>query len=412
MTKDYWFPSLLQSSNWIYTDSWYDLDKFKCDKHHNTHRHKSKIKTHFLKSIKIKIYPTDKQIKILVRWFDLHTAIYNLTNNYIKPIYKSTKKIDTFYNVREHFTDFLHNVSTKNNIYRHTLDQAVKHCLDMYKSGIEQIKSGYRRHFDIKDLKYDRRRKNVIFESNTFSKVFNGIGLLGKLQSDSPLSNINHNCILQYDSYKKVYYMIIPKDESIDKNMKRKDKCGIDLGVRTFATIYSGDRVRVIGNHILSTIDRYNAKIADLHSALDVGAITKAKYKKVRERNYEKMRNRIDDMHKKTAVYLCKQFDVINIGKVSIQSMTSNLTGNIGSITKRRLLVLSFYKFYQILRYIGIKYGTKINEVNEYMTSKKCHRCGNIKKDLGANKIYACNNKKCGIKLDRDVNASINIYKM
>ncbi len=43
------------------------------------------------------------------------------------------------------------------------------------------------------------------------------------------------------------------------------------------------------------------------------------------------------------------------------------------------------------------------------MTSKTCHNCLEINRDLGFSKIFKC--KKCKINIDRDVNASINIYK-
>ena len=39
-----------------------------------------------------------------------------------------------------------------------------------------------------------------------------------------------------------------------------------------------------------------------------------------------------------------------------------------------------------------------------------CHKCKNLKKDLGSNEIYKCN--KCNIKLGRDINASINISRL
>jgi putative transposase len=90
--------------------------------------------------------------------------------------------------------------------------------------------------------------------------------------------------------------------------------------------------------------------------------------------------------------------------------MTSNLKGNIKEITKRRLLKLSHYRFREYLKLNSLKYGNTINEIDEYMTSKTCHNCKNIKRDLGSNKTYNCDN--CNIKLDRDINASINIYNL
>ena len=37
-----------------------------------------------------------------------------------------------------------------------------------------------------------------------------------------------------------------------------------------------------------------------------------------------------------------------------------------------------------------------------------CCRCGNVKNDLGASKIYNCN--ECGNKIGRDVSGAISIF--
>ena len=45
-----------------------------------------------------------------------------------------------------------------------------------------------------------------------------------------------------------------------------------------------------------------------------------------------------------------------------------------------------------------------------YPSSKKCSRCGNIKKDLKLkDRIYKC--EQCGLIIDRDYNASVNLAK-
>ncbi len=89
--------------------------------------------------------------------------------------------------------------------------------------------------------------------------------------------------------------------------------------------------------------------------------------------------------------------------------MTSNLESNLQAITKRRLITLSLYKFYQITEIQAKKYGCKINLIHPYKTSMTCHNCLNEHPNLGAKKIYKCNN--CKIELDRDINAAINIYR-
>ena len=48
------------------------------------------------------------------------------------------------------------------------------------------------------------------------------------------------------------------------------------------------------------------------------------------------------------------------------------------------------------------------NWIKEDPSSKMCHNCGNIKKDLKlSDRTYHCN--RCGYKADRDFNASLNL---
>jgi transposase len=72
---------------------------------------------------------------------------------------------------------------------------------------------------------------------------------------------------------------------------------------------------------------------------------------------------------------------------------------------------LSDASFYEIRRQLEYKtkwYGDKVLYVDRfYPSSKTCSKCGKIKKDLKlSDRIYIC---ECGLKLDRDLNAAINL---
>ena len=54
------------------------------------------------------------------------------------------------------------------------------------------------------------------------------------------------------------------------------------------------------------------------------------------------------------------------------------------------------------------KFNSNIKLINEYLISKTCCKCKNIKNDLKTEKIY--NYSKCNLIIDRDINAAINIY--
>jgi len=133
-----------------------------------------------------------------------------------------------------------------------------------------------------------------------------------------------------------------------------------------------------------------------------------SKYNKLVYKLGSRMRNRVDDLHKKVSEYLTTNFENIHLGKISTSSIISNKRSNLNAINKRRMNVLSFYKFTETIKKMGKKYNCEIKEIDEYMTSKMCHHCKNIHKDLGSKKIYKC--EKCKIEIDRDVNSGINMY--
>ena len=60
------------------------------------------------------------------------------------------------------------------------------------------------------------------------------------------------------------------------------------------------------------------------------------------------------------------------------------------------------------MRYKCDTKGVKFGEINEWMTSKMCSICGNVKEDLGSAETYECD--KCGKHMERDVNGARNIH--
>jgi putative transposase len=67
-----------------------------------------------------------------------------------------------------------------------------------------------------------------------------------------------------------------------------------------------------------------------------------------------------------------------------------------------------FYEFRTKLQEKCHEYGIELRVVDRwYPSSRICHCCGNIKKDLKlSNRIYHC---ACGYVEDRDFNASLNL---
>lgn len=404
------YPSLLKSSNQIPSFSWFSIYNHSLSHSPNS---SSIINSSYIDTSVVVPFFTDSQKKFITSWLSSCISIYNVTNNYIKSNITNNNalKFLNFFSIRKHLNNSIKSECVKTNLNKHTADYAVKHCIEMYKSSFSNKKDINL--FNIKDLSYSKRRQNLVIEKCSFSKNKNSFfsSILGNIKTNIPLKNINHNCVLQYDSLLHTYKIIIPNNRDFMKEVKRDKKCGIDIGVRTFLTTYSPENVYEIGSNTNKMIDKMNNKLDNIKSALDNKQITKNTYLHAYEKYSKKMINKINDLHNKAANFLVNKYDTILIGNVSTKKMVNNLTGNLCEIVKRRLMTLSHYRFRMKLKKMGEKYKCKIKEINEYMTTKKCSKCGK-KNEVGSKKIYECENKKCKLKIDRDINAAINIYRL
>ena len=208
-----------------------------------------------------------------------------------------------------------------------------------------------------------------------------------KIESDSKLF---------YDG--KDFFFLIPYKKQICSEEKKKQKIvALDPGTRVFQTGFSEDTI--FESHINE--EKYlklRKKISDLQS--------RRKFKNVK-RIYQKMKNMVTDLHWKTIEYLRKNFTDVLIPIFESQKMT-NGKSFLSKKTKNLMLNLSHYTFRQRLIEKTKEYrGFNVYTCNEAYTSKTCTKCGNIY-NIGSSKTYSC--KKCNIVIDRDINASRNIF--
>jgi IS605 OrfB family transposase len=73
---------------------------------------------------------------------------------------------------------------------------------------------------------------------------------------------------------------------------------------------------------------------------------------------------------------------------------------------------VGFHEFRRQMEYKGQWYGCKIIPAPPfYPSTKRCSRSGHIKADLGlSDRVYTCDH--CGLKIDRDLNAAINLEQL
>lgn len=187
--------------------------------------------------------------------------------------------------------------------------------------------------------------------------------------------------------------------------IQAKSIVSIDPGVRCFATAYSMNQVTSYGEGF------YSGRVFPLLLKVDklVGLRAKAKnhewkrhYQKKIDKLVVRIRNLIDDLHRRVAYELVQAFDIILLPTFETKEMSSRTERKIRTKTVRSMLGFGHYRFKQKLAWMCRKYGKRLIIGNEAYTSKTRSWDGVIKTNLGGAKSISDG----AIRVDRDVNGA------
>ncbi|WP_094661293.1 IS607 family element RNA-guided endonuclease TnpB [Pseudoscardovia radai] len=176
---------------------------------------------------------------------------------------------------------------------------------------------------------------------------------------------------------------------------------GIDVGVKEFATLSDGT---VIHNPraLESNLRRLGEAQQDL-SRKQEGSGRPRKAKARVARLYARVANLRDDFLNKTTTMLANTYEDISIEDLNVAGMLRNHS------LAQAIQDVSFYEFRRQLTYKTARTGAKLHVIDRwYPSSKTCSNCGTVKAKLSlSERVYRCD--ECGLVIDRDLNAAINI---
>ncbi len=178
---------------------------------------------------------------------------------------------------------------------------------------------------------------------------------------------------------------------------------GVDLGIKALATLSTGEVV--LG---AKSYKRYAAKLSRMqwlnrHKVRSSNNWKKAQVQIARlHRKIAKIRK--DMLHKLTTL-LAKNHGTVAIEDLNVSGMMANhkLAASVAD--------MGFYEFRRQLTYKCKLYGSRLVIVDRWFpSSKNCSNCGTKKETLKlSERVFECSH--CGIVIDRDLNAAINLSK-
>jgi putative transposase len=303
------------------------------------------------------------------------------------------------------------------------------------------------------DDAYEMKYKNIS-NSQTISVNDRNISIhglfknaLGKLECDNWEKIINkypldRECKLQYDTVLNKYYIFVIFETKEINIKNRKEVVALDPGEKIFNYFYSNElegkigddmRIKIIGWRRL--INKYNGIIGKKKNTKGKKLKNKKALKNKIRKLYLKIKGYVNEVHKKSAKFLCENYSNILIPEFKTKPMISkhqiktenerikkipnkikakeeikklNKKIKLSSEVKFVLTSQSHCKFKEYLKAIAKRYRTNVYEVDESYTSQCCTLCGFLSKEYDKNRTKSC--KCCGLKIDRDTNGSRNIY--
>jgi putative transposase len=286
--------------------------------------------------------------------------------------------------------------------------------MDAYKSNFAKPDRQFKMKFKSRKQRSESIKiRHKCYKDGTFYPTFFGKQPIGATEKLPPTIPADSRLVRTY--LNEFYLCIVQPIVVACDNQARTDKVvALDPGVRTFQTGYDPDGFCFeCGSKGMKYIFRLCYQLDKIQSRLAKEKETmrhKKRYrlKRAMKRIRVRIRNMIDDCHKKLTKFLVENYNVILLPDFNTQKMVRRTKRKIGTKTARAMLTWSHYRFKMRLINKCREYpNRKVIVVDESYTSKTCGHCGWINWNLGANKTYCC--QQCKIVIDRDFNAARNI---
>ena len=328
-------------------------------------------------SKKVRLYPSELQEKKLCQSVGTARFIYNWTLSKQEENYKNGGKFISDGILRKELTKLKKNeLNWLNEVSNNVAKQAVKDACNAYKRFFNRLSDKPR-------FKSRKKSKKSFYNDNIKLKVketrlvnIEKIGWI-KTNEQLPIGVKYSNPRISYDN--KYWYISVGIEKEQIKEELTDVSLGIDLGLKILAICSDGT--------VFKNIIKLEKQIQQIY------------------RRLANIRNNY--LHQTTtSIVKTKPYRVV-IEDLNVKGMMKNK--HLSDAIRKQ----GFYEFKRQLEYKCKFRGIKLVVADRfYPSSKTCSQCGEIKKDLKLkDRVYNCS---CGLSIDRDLNASINLsrYKL
>ena len=367
------------------------------------------------KAYKYRLYPTKNQSKYI------DTLIYQANQAYNQSIYLIQNKGRELYDkgikgqdiVNELYSDVRSHLGQRGIYDKSAITQ--DELLHAYNSLFVNIKQKKSFNLHYKNSRKDgsfKLRNNFSF-SDSYITIFNREKIKVKTHRGIPKDYriLGYRIKREIDEY---YITINITNDTNPEKIENQSLTDIDfLGVDANQGHYdlsNGKKIE-FNKKVNEKLETQRIKAQQSLSNKKKGSSNRKKAKIYLAKKSRKIvRNRTHNIHQRVNMLLTEKERVIVVEKLNIKKMTKSTIEN--KSMRKNMLNISHPQFFSILAYKLEQLNRFMIRVNPEYTSQMCSRCGSIKKMELKDRMYTCDSQDCGLNIDRDLNAAINIKRL
>lgn len=368
-----------------------------------------------IRAKKVRLYPTKEQEQKLWKSVGSARFVYNWTLARQEENYKQGNKFLNDNELRKEITQLKKTeLNWLNEVSNDVAKQSVKDACNAYKRFFKGLSDKPR-------LKTKKKSKPSFYNDSTQLKINKGHAFLQKIgwvkikANQMPISVYKYsNPRISFDG--KYWYLSVGIEQEQPCNELTDETIGIDVGIKDLAICSNGMIFKNINKteavkQLEKRLRRLQRKVSNKYQQNKKGKeyvktcnITKLE-KKIRLLNRRLANIRVNHLHQSTNKIVKAKPSKIVMETLNIKGMMKN------RYLSKAVSQQCLYEFKRQIKYKCEWYGIEFVEADKwYPSSKLCSRCGNKKEKLSlSERTYKC--KCCGLVIDRDYNASINLSK-
>lgn len=379
-----------------------------------------------IKTYKIKLLPNNKQQTRFFSFAGTKRFAYNWALARQKENYENGGKFIKDNELRKQFTQLKkeEEYAWLNTISNNVTKQAIKDCCIAYKNffthkaKFPKFKSKKKDtpsfYVDTDKIKFTGthvKLEKISLSTKRNKAKLNWVKLAEKDKIPTDCKYINPHVV--YDGIDWYICVGVEIEDKLEP-ISIKDGIGIDLGIKDLAICSDGNTYKNINK--ANRIKKLEKKKRRLQRSISRKYEMNKKgesYKKTSniiksEKELRKICIRLtnirnDYLHKITTEIIKRKPSYIVLEDLNVSGMMKN------KHLSKAVQQQKFYEFRKQIEYKANWNNIEVMYTNRfYPSSKRCSCCGNIKKDLKlSDRTYVC--LECGLKIDRDFNASLNL---